>query len=73
MICGSLRGVLEVLPSVERIPALFRGDGLGAAAAAEVGEAAERVDDGLAFLPPPAPLLPAPPKRASRLEAWSRL
>lgn len=83
VICGSLVEVLEALPSVEWIPVLvFRGDCLGAAAvgdeagreAAAVGEAAERVDDGLDnFLPPPPPPLLDPPKRASRLEAWSRL
>ena len=84
VICGSLVGVvLEVVPSVERGPAVAaaRGDGLGAAAVgddaeravAAVGEAAERVDDGFDFLPPPPPPLLAPPKRASRLEAWSRL
>lgn len=82
VICGSLVGVLEALPSVEWIPGeVFRGDCLGAAAvgdeagrgAAAVGEAVERVDDGLDFLPPPPPPLLAPPKRASRLEAWSRL
>lgn len=83
VICGSLVGVLEVLPRVERGPAATaRGDGLGTAdvgdvagrTVAAVGEAAERVDDGLDFLPPPPPPpLLAPPKRASRFEAWSRL
>ena len=80
VICGSLVGVLEALPSVAVV---LRGDDLGAAAegdeagrereAAEVGEAAERADDDdRDDFPPPPPLL-APPKRASRLEAWSRL
>ena len=79
VICGSLLGVLEALPSVVVV---LRGDDLGAAAVGDeagrereadaVGEAAERADDDGLDFPPPPPLL-APPKRASRLEAWSRL
>ena len=81
VICGALLGVLEALPSVVVV---LRGDDLGAAAVADeagrereadaVGEAAERADgDGLDDFPPPPPPLLDPPKRASRLEAWSRL
>ena len=76
VICGPLVGVLEA-PSVAVV---LRGDDLGAAAVGDeagreadaVGETAERADDDGLDFPPPPPLL-APPKRASRLEAWSRL
>jgi len=88
VVCGSLVGVLLLeLPSVERMPTLLVwGDVIGVAdndvgddagrVAAAVGEADEReaAADGLDFPPPPPPLLDDnPPKRASRLEAWSRL